>query len=100
MAALACAIEIKSAQAPRVGLLLDIGLLDVAIKDLRGHAAVDEHELGIVVVTAERRGRKGIEVGIRDDQLLVLIVTAVVPDDGAAVAEEMETRGEAPAART
>ena len=52
------------------------------------------------MITAERRGRLGIEIGIRDDKFLVFVVTTVMPDDGATVAEEMTTGGVAPTAWT
>lgn len=63
-----------------------VGVLDVLVEDVVRHLTADEIELGVVVIASKGCGALGVELGIGDDELHVVVATTVVPDDGMAVA--------------
>ena len=87
---------------PRTGIehLVGIGITDRVIDDSIGHCAVDEKELGIMVIASQRDRTLRIEVRIGNHQFLVVVAASVVPDECASVSIETAACGIAPTART
>ena len=80
--------------------LVGIGITDVGVEDIGRQLAVDEVELGVVVVASKGSGTLGVESGIGDDKFLASVSPTVVPDDGTAVTVESAAGGIAPASWT
>ena len=101
VASLALATIIIYAQSPwtRVEHLVAIGVADVAVEDVLRHAAVSQIELVVVVIASQLGGREGIEGRACHDKLVVDVASAVVPEDGSAVANELAACGIASATR-
>ena len=102
VASLAFATIIIYAQSPgaRVEHLVAIGIADVTVEDVFRHTAVGQIELVVVVIASQLGGREGIEGRTCHDKLVVDVASAVVPEDGSAVADKLATCGIASATRT
>ena len=101
VASLALATIIIYAQSPwaRVEHLVAIGVADVAVEDVLRHPAVGQIELVVVVIASQLGGGEGIEGRACHDKLVVDVASAVVPEDGSAVADKLAACGIASATR-
>ena len=102
VASLAFATIIIYAQSPgaRVEHLVAIGIADVTVEDVLRHTAVGQIELVVVVIASQLGGGEGIEGRACHDKLVVDVASAVVPEDGSAVADKLAACGIASATRT